>query len=322
MEIGSSVCLHLLHAVQRRPRRASLGPIAATRAPPAAREKPATDNHPKHIAEVLLKRRLAAPCFWRNSVATRCRRLGGRNRIFTKVFVAVLLSSPPHSLRHVWSRGFMPMFRALIALAIVIVAPSVPAGAAVLVTIDKSTQRMMVQVDGSLRWVWPVSTGRPGHDTPSGHYTAFRMEADHSSKEWDDAPMPHSIFFSPTGHAIHGSFDTRRIGTPASHGCVRLQPANAARLYELVEKEGLPNTKVVVTGDARNALMRRGLRRFRSADDNIDEGATFNDGVYGYGVRQASPAATANREALRGYRSYERPYAARNTGYSYRPFGY
>jgi len=216
----------------------------------------------------------------------------------------------------------MRMSRTLIALAIVTAAPSVPAGAEVLVTIDKSTQHMTVQVDGSLRWVWPVSTGRPGHDTPSGHYTAFRMEADHSSKEWDDAPMPHSIFFSPTGHAIHGSFDTRRLGTPASHGCVRLQPANATRLYDLVEKEGLPNTKVVVTGDARNALMRRGLRRFRSVDEGLGEGATFNDGAYGYGLRQTSPATTANRVALHGYRSYQWPYAAGSAGHSYRPFGY
>jgi lipoprotein-anchoring transpeptidase ErfK/SrfK len=142
------------------------------------------------------------------------------------------------------------------ALALLMAAPAAPAAAAVLVTIDKSTQRMMVQVDGSLRWVWPVSTGRPGHDTPSGRYTAFRMEADHASKEWDDAPMPHSIFFSQTGHAIHGSLDTRRIGTPASHGCVRLAPANAARLYALVEHEGLPGTKVVVTGQVRYALAR------------------------------------------------------------------
>jgi L,D-transpeptidase catalytic domain len=152
---------------------------------------------------------------------------------------------------------FMPVSRlALLALAVVVIMPAMPARAAVQVTIDKSTQRMTVQVDGSLRWVWRVSTGQPGHDTPSGRYTAFRMEADHFSKEWDDAPMPHSIFFSQSGHAIHGSYNTRRIGTPASHGCVRLDPGNAARLYELVEKEGLPNTKVVVTGDVRNALFR------------------------------------------------------------------
>jgi lipoprotein-anchoring transpeptidase ErfK/SrfK len=145
---------------------------------------------------------------------------------------------------------------ALIALATFIAAP---ADAAVLVTIDKSTQRMTVAVDGSLRWIWAISTGRLGHDTPSGRYTAFRMEADHFSKEWDDAPMPHSIFFSPTGHAIHGYLNTRGIGSPASHGCVRLEPANAARLYTLVEQQGLPNTKVVVTGDVRLALARRGM---------------------------------------------------------------
>jgi lipoprotein-anchoring transpeptidase ErfK/SrfK len=151
------------------------------------------------------------------------------------------------------------------------------AGAEVRVTIDKSTQRMMVEVDGNLRWVWPVSTGRLGHDTPSGRYTAFRMEADHFSKEWDDAPMPHSIFFSQTGHAIHGYLNTRQIGTPASHGCVRLEPGNAERLYALVEKEGLPNTKVVVTGDVRNAGRRRGYP------------PPYAAGPWGYGYQRGYP---------------------------------
>lgn len=152
----------------------------------------------------------------------------------------------------------MPRSRlARAAFGLLVAAWTAPAAANVLVTIDKSTQRMTVKVDGGLRFVWPVSTGRPGHDTPSGHYTAFRMEEDHFSKEWDDAPMPHSIFFSQTGHAIHGYLDTRRIGTPASHGCVRLEPGNAARLYALVEKEGLPNTRVVVTGDVYHAFAHR-----------------------------------------------------------------
>jgi hypothetical protein len=208
---------------------------------------------------------------------------------------------------------------ALIVLAVFIAESAMPAGAGVVVTIDKSTQRMMVQVDGSMRWVWPVSTGRFGHDTPSGHYTAFRMEADHFSKEWDDAPMPHSIFFSPTGHAIHGYLDTRRIGTPASHGCVRLQPTNAARLYELVEKEGLSSTKVIVTGDVRHALMRRGLRRYyRAADANAGESPSFDGKAYGAGTRAAGPAAVA---APYGYRGYWLPYAG-NWGNLYRPYGY
>src|SRR5262245_43535931 len=74
------------------------------------------------------------------------------------------------------------------------------------------------------------------------------MEPDHDSKEWDDAPMPHSIFFTPVGHAIHGSPHTKRLGTAVSHGCVRLAPNNAAILYALVEKAGMRNTRVVVTG--------------------------------------------------------------------------
>jgi L,D-transpeptidase catalytic domain len=209
-----------------------------------------------------------------------------------------------------------------IALAILIMAPAAPIGAAVLVTIDKSTQRMMVQVDGSMRWVWPVSTGRPGHDTPSGRYTAFRMEADHFSKEWDDAPMPHSIFFSQVGHAIHGYLNTRRIGTPASHGCVRLNPGNAARLYELVEKEGLPNTKVVVTGDIRHALARRGMWRYRADDEGLGEDTPYDDTFYDPRSRSV-PAASAWRAAPSpGYRNGGAPYAAANWGHSFRPFGF
>jgi hypothetical protein len=76
------------------------------------------------------------------------------------------------------------------------------------------------------------------------------MERDHFSKEWDEAPMPFSIFFTQKGHAIHGSLDVKRLGSPASHGCVRLLPANAEKLFALVEQEGVLNTTVVLTGVA------------------------------------------------------------------------
>jgi lipoprotein-anchoring transpeptidase ErfK/SrfK len=125
----------------------------------------------------------------------------------------------------------MQIIRLVLFAIIILVLAALPAGAEVLIAIDKSAQQMRVRVDGALRWTWPVSTGRRGYDTPSGTYTAFRMEEDHYSEEWDDAPMPHSIFFTKRGHAIHGSYETRRIGTPVSHGCVRLHPANAAKLY-------------------------------------------------------------------------------------------
>jgi lipoprotein-anchoring transpeptidase ErfK/SrfK len=77
-----------------------------------------------------------------------------------------------------------------------------PATADVVITIDKSAQRMIVVVDGATRWNWPVSTGARRFDTPNGRYAAFRMEKDHYSKEWDDAPMPNSIFFTQRGHAF------------------------------------------------------------------------------------------------------------------------
>jgi len=134
------------------------------------------------------------------------------------------------------------------AAALAAMALTVPARADVLIAIDKSTQQMTVSVDGSPRYVWPVSTGAPGYDTPSGEFKPFRMEAEHFSREWDDAPMPHSIFFTQRGHAIHGS-NHRGIGQPASHGCVRLEPKNAGILFALVKQEHMSNTRVVLTGE-------------------------------------------------------------------------
>ena len=134
------------------------------------------------------------------------------------------------------------------------------ARAEILIKIDKSTQRMTVVRHGATVYSWPVSTGRTAYATPSGSYTAFRMEADHYSKEWDDAPMPHSIFFTKIGHAIHGSYDTKKLGMPASHGCVRISPAHAATLFALVKQGGLGNTKVVLTGSKQVALAQRGVR--------------------------------------------------------------
>jgi L,D-transpeptidase catalytic domain len=118
------------------------------------------------------------------------------------------------------------------------------------ITVDQSSQMMTVSVDGVQRYHWPVSTGIPSRATPDGSFRAFRMEASHFSKEFDDAPMPHSIFFTKVGHAIHGTDSEGRLGTPASHGCVRLSKANAATLYALVQQQGVLNTTVSLTGSA------------------------------------------------------------------------
>ena len=130
------------------------------------------------------------------------------------------------------------------------------AEAKVAITVDKDNQMMTVAVDGVDRYRWPVSTGNPSHETPNGTFRTFRMEADHFSKEFDDAPMPHSIFFTMKGHAIHGTESEGRLGTPVSHGCVRLSRANAATLYALVQKEGVLNATVTLTGSSRVALAR------------------------------------------------------------------
>jgi L,D-transpeptidase catalytic domain len=118
----------------------------------------------------------------------------------------------------------------------------------VLITIDKAKQKMTVVIDGVKKYDWPVSTGRPGYSTPSGTYTVTSMNEVWYSQEWDNAPMPHSIFFMKDGHAIHGSYEVRTLGKPVSHGCVRISPQNAAKLYALVGKSGLKNTRVVLTG--------------------------------------------------------------------------
>ncbi|MFO1035025.1 MAG: L,D-transpeptidase [Hyphomicrobiales bacterium] len=116
------------------------------------------------------------------------------------------------------------------------------------ILISKPGQKMTVRVDGVVKYVWPVSTGAQQYETPAGTWKPFRMEAEHFSKEWDDAPMPHSIFFTGDGHAIHGSYHVKSLGRKASHGCVRLAPENATILFGLVQKAGMSNTTVTIKG--------------------------------------------------------------------------
>jgi len=153
-------------------------------------------------------------------------------------------------------RGPMTPLAKLFALSAVTFAGALlPAHANVLVQVDKSDQRMTVSVDGVRRYSWPVSTGGAGYDTPSGTFRPNRMDADHFSKEYGNAPMPHAIFFDLHGHAIHGSFET--VGRPVSHGCVRVSPAHAAKLFSLVQSEGMGKTTVEIEGDAPTITARR-----------------------------------------------------------------
>ncbi len=150
-----------------------------------------------------------------------------------------MIMSRRHSMRRwLWS-GFIA---AAIMLAM---AEMSTASAALLVYIDKSAQRMDVVIDGVRRFRWVVSTGRGGYGTPSGVFHPQMLARSWFSRRYYNSPMPYAIFFH-RGYAIHGTYELSRLGGPASHGCVRLHPQNAAILFSLVREEGLRNTRIVI----------------------------------------------------------------------------
>ena len=192
--------------------------------------------------------------------------------------------------------------------AVLAVAAAAPARAGVFIKIDKTAQQMTVSVDGADLYVWPVSTGRRGYDTPNGAYTARWMEEMHYSKQWDYAPMPHSIFFTDEGHAVHGTYEQRNLGRAASHGCVRLSLKNATTLYRLVEKEGKKNTTVLLTGELPKntppAMVARHNRRpTRTASDDGYGGDARGYARDRYGYRESgyyrTPAASRSSSRAR-----------------------
>lgn len=137
---------------------------------------------------------------------------------------------------------FLVMVCVMIAAIFLLVVDS---KAEVFIHVDKSEQRMYVETPID-QYVWDVSTGRKGYNTPSGEYKPYRMAKMHYSKKYDNAPMPYSIFFHG-GYAIHATDAIDNLGAPASHGCVRLHPQNARWLYRLVQEFGAENTYIYIT---------------------------------------------------------------------------
>jgi lipoprotein-anchoring transpeptidase ErfK/SrfK len=117
--------------------------------------------------------------------------------------------------------------------------------AAVRAEVHLSTQSMTLFHRGRIVGQWPVSTARNGKETPTGVWTAKWLARHHQSRMYDNAPMPYSVFYDGD-YAVHGTYQTRRLGRPASAGCVRLDPRHAAVLFNLVAKEGLNNTLIVI----------------------------------------------------------------------------
>ncbi|HET9538413.1 MAG TPA: L,D-transpeptidase [Mesorhizobium sp.] len=133
-----------------------------------------------------------------------------------------------------------------IALAAMLFATTVESISAGLVArIDVANQTMTVSRHGRVIYTWNVSTARRGYVTPRGTYRPTRLHRMWYSRKYDMSPMPYSVFFRG-GYAIHGTGYVKQLGRPASHGCVRLATANAARFYSLVKQVGPGNTRIVV----------------------------------------------------------------------------
>ncbi|PSJ56762.1 L,D-transpeptidase [Kumtagia ephedrae] len=133
------------------------------------------------------------------------------------------------------------------AMALLLDAGAAEASSGKLVAqVSLSTQTMHVSIDGRPTFAWKVSTAGKGYVTPTGSFRPTRMHRMWYSRKYDNAPMPHSVFFHG-GYAVHATDAIKRLGRPASHGCIRLHPSDAADFYGLVETFGPTNTSIVIT---------------------------------------------------------------------------
>ncbi len=135
---------------------------------------------------------------------------------------------------------------ALVVVALYFMSPHQGMAAGLVAHIDISSQTMTVSSYGRTVYVWKVSTARSGYRTPTGSYRPTVLRRMWYSRKYDNSPMPHSVFFRG-GYAIHGTGAIKRLGSPASHGCVRLHPSNAATLFSMIKRTGAKNTRIVIT---------------------------------------------------------------------------
>lgn len=138
-----------------------------------------------------------------------------------------------------------PVLSAIAALGLLVGASSASLAASLVAKVDIASQTMTVLKHGRVIHTWKVSTARKGYITPKGEWRPYRMHEMWHSRKYDMSPMPYSVFYHG-GYAVHGTSYVSRLGTPASHGCVRLETPNAARFYTLVKQAGPGNTRIVV----------------------------------------------------------------------------
>ena len=137
------------------------------------------------------------------------------------------------------------LFAALI-LGAALTTPAAALAERVVARVSISSQTMKVYHEGRHLFTWTVSTAKPGKVTPTGVYIgAEALSKHHRSRLYNTAPMPFAIFYDGD-YAIHGTDQIKRLGAPASNGCVRLHPENAAILFQMVKAEGKDNMRVEI----------------------------------------------------------------------------
>lgn len=138
------------------------------------------------------------------------------------------------------------LFATAVAFFLVLFQTEAALSANLVAQVSLSSQTMVVTQNGMVKYRWRVSTGRKGYGTPTGSWSAKWTSRNHRSRKYNMAPMPFAVFFKG-GYAVHATYETKRLGRPASHGCVRLHPDNAATFFQMANRNGLSNTKIVIT---------------------------------------------------------------------------
>ncbi len=190
----------------------------------------------------------------------------------------------------------MRFFKALLIAFFALFGSIAAANATVRIHIDLSSQRMHVESSrGS--YDWPVSTARSGYSTPRGYFAPTGLQRMHYSKKYHMSPMPYSIFFRG-GYAIHGTYAVGNLGRPASHGCVRLSPGNAAQLFHMVQAEG---GSISITGSPAGSTRYASLRH---QHHQTRYASLHGHGHFGHAMAYA--ASHHHRESVRAWQA--RPY--------------
>lgn len=135
--------------------------------------------------------------------------------------------------------------RIALAAAMIAGATMTSSAASLVARVDITSQTMTITHRGKVKYTWKVSTARAGKVTPTGTWSAKWLSRNHRSSRYNNAPMPYSVFYSGN-YAVHGTNQISRLGRPASAGCIRLHPDNAAIFFRLAQQEGLKNTRIIV----------------------------------------------------------------------------